>query len=240
MIAARLLTLMLASTGFSTALVADEIVAVAAERVFVPTGFDDNDDVEVVVDGVFPDTCYHIVPGTFEVDVATGSVTLFPKARRSDALCLMLPVPYTYVFNLGKMPMGRFRVKTWDGAITRELPVAEAASGGPDNELYAAIDNATIERHPDGTMRVVLEGMYTNTCMGWDRTEVINANAEVFEILPIVKIADRADCRNEKFPFKGVSVILPNVPPGRFLAHVRAMHGGSVNRVFTAELPTRR
>ncbi len=217
---------------------ADEIVDVVAERVFVPTGFDDNDDVEIVVDGVFPDTCYHLAPGTFVVDAAGGSVTLFPKARRSDAMCLMLPVPYTYVFNIGKMPMGAFKVKT--GTLVKDLPVAEATSAGPDDELYAAVDNATISRHPDGSLRVVLEGTYTNTCMTWDRTEIVHLNPEVVEILPIVKIASRPDCRDEKFPFKGVSVVLPSVPPGRFLAHVRAMNGGSVNRVFTVDVEARR
>ncbi len=224
--------LAIAASGASPAFADDRTVDVAAEHVFVPTGFDDNDDVEVVVDGVFSNSCYRMAKGEFTVDAARREIVLHPRARVDAAQCLPVLVPYTYVFELGKLPAGPFKIRTGDATIVKTLSVAEATTAGPDNELYAAIDNATVERLPGGKAQIILEGMYTNTCMRWTRADVIHNDAEVIEVLPVVRIDAGDNCHDQRFPFKGVAVELPSVPPGRFLLHVRSMHGRSVNRVF--------
>lgn len=210
----------------------DPVVDVQPQRVFVPTGFDDNDDVEIVVDGVFSNSCYRLVKGEATIDAERREVVLHPRARVASGMCLPILVPYTYVFEVGKLPAGLFTIRTGDAVADKTLSVAEATSAGPDDELYAAIDNATVEQRPDGKFQVVLEGTYTSTCMRWKGAQVVHKDPEVLEVMPVVQIVPGAGCRDVTYPFKGVAVPLPDVPPGRFLLHVRSMHGGSLNRVF--------
>lgn len=206
---------------------------VAAKHIFIPTGFDDNDDVELVVDGVFNSSCYRLAQGSATIDREQRAIVLHPRAHFDAGACLAVFVPYTYTFELGKLAAGSWTVRTGDGLLSATLEVSEAQTSGPDNQLYAAIDNASVERRPDGQAQVVLEGQYTNTCMRWVGATIVNKNPQVIEVMPIVRVDQGEHCRDETFPFKGVAVPLPAMPSGRFLLHVRSMHGRSLNHVLS-------
>ena len=70
--------LFLVLPNFATAADADgdsafkpEIVNIPLNKVYVPVGFDDNDRVQIVVEGDFPNTCYKIGPYTFHMNEVT-------------------------------------------------------------------------------------------------------------------------------------------------------------------------
>jgi len=235
------LAVMAALAGFSaTVALADgqdqPVVAVAAEHLFIPTGFDDNDTSEVVVAGILPNACYSSVKGELIVDQQNREITVTPKARIAPGPCLQVVVPYSTVFEVGILPMGSYKVKVAGSDIEKTLTVAESTSAGPDDELYASVDNAYVSDIPAQNRRViVIEGVYTNTCMRWDRTELIHRSPDVVEVLPIVKMVDGPACAQVLMPFKGTAVDLPVLKEGRYLLHVRSMNGTSLNRVFSIE-----
>jgi hypothetical protein len=242
MLTRHLLGLVVALSSSSLATVAlaeDTLVPVAADRVFVPTGFDDNDSVQVVVDGNLSNSCYKAAAGEFTIDTETHTILLTPMARVSDsAACLQVLVPYTYVYELGVLPRGDYSISVAGMDGSKRLSVAEATSAGPDDEFYAAIDNAYVAEFPSlGRRAVMLEGTYTNTCMRWVRADLKHVAPDVIEVLPVVAIVDNGNCVDMKFPFKGVSVDLPTLERGRYLLHVRAMNGSAVNRVFEISVP---
>jgi hypothetical protein len=204
-----------------------------AEHVFVPSGFDDNDNAQVVVDGLMPTPCYHEAKGRVEFDPATKIFTLTPRARVDAGICIQIVAPYTTTFDLGVLPAGHYRIKVPGVEGLEPLEIAEAANAGPDNVLYAAIDNAYVMDVPaQNRSYVVLEGTYTSTCMRWDHTELVHKTANVIEVLPVVRVEERPDCAVTRFPFKGVEVALPRLEKGRYLLHVRGMNGSAKNSIF--------
>lgn len=222
------------SSGLSPALaLADTVVAVDAARIFAPTGFDDNDNTQVVVDGLLPSTCFKLTDGWQEIDHQNRTIAIEPRAIFTDGPCIEVLVPYSYEFNFGELAMGDWLIKTTDGSLQKKMTIAEATSSGPDDQLYASVDNAYIQDEGPQGYKIVLEGTYSNTCMVWDKTQLIHKDALVLEVLPVVKLEQRDNCENRTFPFKGMKVALPSVTEGRYLLHVRSMNGRAVNRVFT-------
>jgi len=212
------------------------VVEVAAEHLFIPTGFDDNDTSEVVVAGILPSACYSSVKGDLAIDMAKKEITVTPKARIAPGPCIQVVVPFSTVFEVGILPMGEYKVKVAGSPLEKTLAISESSSAGPDDELYASVDNAYVSDIPAQNRRViVIEGIYTNTCMRWDRTELIHKAADVVEVLPVIKMVDGPACAQVLMPFKGVAVDLPVLKEGRYLLHVRSMNGTSLNRVFSIE-----
>lgn len=228
----------LVSAASTPALADDALVSVGAERLFIPSGFDDNDSAQVVADGILSSGCYKLAKGEFDVDYDAHRISLRVMARVSDGPCIQVVVPFTYVFELGVLPKGEYDVSVEGTDVVGKLSVAESANAGPDDEMYAAIDNAYVMELPSlGKRQIMLEGVYTNTCMRWVRTEVKHVARDVLEVLPIVKIEAADGCQDLRFPFKGIAVEVPTLERGRYLLHVRAMNGTAVNRVFEIALP---
>jgi hypothetical protein len=223
----------------SAVALADHTEQVTADRLFVPTGFDDNDHTQVVLDGFFPNSCYQIDEVEVIVHPDENMVHLTPKARVMDGICLNVIVPFTYVAEIGVLPQGNWKVEITTNRLVKDLPIAEAASAGPDDEMYAALENTYIVYDPEARRDVViLEGRYTNSCMRWLESRLIHAVPDVLELRPVVTIDERDDCIDGNFPFEGVKVSLPTLDPGRYLLHARSMNGGALNRVFSvAERP---
>lgn len=215
------------------AAVGDTVVAVDVDRIFTPTGFDDNDNAQVVVDGLLPNTCYQVTNGFQQIDHVNQIITIEARATLTDGNCVEVLVPFSHTFNFRELAEGEWLVRTTDGRLQKRLSIAEASSSGPDDQLYASVDNTYVIADGSQGYAIVIEGTYTNTCMVWERTEFIHKDPLVMEILPIVRIEHRPDCENRTFPFKAVKIKLPNISEGRFLLHVRSMNGDAVNRVFT-------
>ena len=69
-------TSFLTSSGLANDGQEPALVGAPVEKVFVPLGFDDNDNVEVVVHGHFQSTCFKVGPSTATVDAAAKTVTI--------------------------------------------------------------------------------------------------------------------------------------------------------------------
>ncbi len=227
--------------SFASPALADEIVTAEAQQLFVPTGFDDNDKAQVVVDGYYPNSCYRLEPSVLEVDLDKKLITIEAKARVVSGFCLQVLVPYSDVVELGILPRGQYTVRTSDLRLEKTLVVSESQSLGPDDTMYAPVDEAYVDYYPvQGKYYAVLNGRFTNTCMRWVKTQVVNANPEVIEVMPIIKLEEGENCREEVFPYKGMKVELPNLPTdGRYLLHVRSLNGTALNTVFNIPVDRR-
>ncbi|MEZ4750957.1 MAG: hypothetical protein R3B54_10145 [Bdellovibrionota bacterium] len=75
--------------------------AVASVKAFVPVGFDDNDQSQIVIAGRFPNTCYQVGPYEVKVDDADKSITVTQYAYVYSGVCLRMLVPYTQTVELG-------------------------------------------------------------------------------------------------------------------------------------------
>jgi hypothetical protein len=223
----------------STAALADDpagtLVIVDSDEVFVPNGFDDNDETLAVLDGYLPSACHKLAFTETVKDPVTGATTILQYARKFDGICLQVRVPYTSEVSLGVMPAGTFKISA-KGAAPQDLRVAEATNAGPDDHLYAPIDAVRVERdEATGSYAAVLDGRFTNRCMHFKEVNVINSGRTI-EILPIIEMDEtEADCGDDRdAPFSYRAALPEGMTAGRHLVHVRSLNGKSANAVFTA------
>lgn len=87
---------------------------VAINDAYIPSGFDSSSDAFVVVNGLFPNSCYrfrdakvdHVGPALHEVR-AYANVT--------EGLCLMVLVPFNKEVQLGKLSVGEHSIHFMNG-----------------------------------------------------------------------------------------------------------------------------
>jgi hypothetical protein len=216
-----------------SAFAAGELMPVQVSEIFAPVGFDDNDEVVVVLDGYLPNSCYKVENTHVKVDPATSAVEVTQLARRWPGPCLLALVPFSSTVSLGVLPKGDFTVKSF-GATDEKLSVGEATSSGPDDFLYAPVDHVSFAPSTGSdAVSAMLEGRFTNTCMAFEEVKVIDSTKTV-EVLPIMKMEERSDCQdNVEIPFRKYVSLPGGLYEGRHLLHVRSLNGRSVNRMFS-------
>lgn len=239
-----LITTLMATTAVSQNFIFDEpilppnseLVVIEADQIHIAEGFDDNDEVTAVLDGYLPDSCYRVTHNETILDPETGTIKIVQMARRYNSICLPVRVPYFNEANLGVLPTGSFVVTT-DGAPAKTLVVAEANNSGPDDFLYAPVDDARVEADFTNNRYIaVLQGRFTNTCMAWKEVKLMPTGGE-FVVLPIVQMEDRTDCIEAEIPFSWVLDLPEGMATGRHLLHVRSLNGKAINHMFSVVDP---
>lgn len=208
------------------------------EKVFVPMGFDDNDDVQIVLEGTFPDTCYKVGPVTAVVDRENRKILLQAQAYHyPNCWCIQVRVPYLKTVSLGVLPTGEYDLlmQEKDGAYGKAalVPVGASTNEGPDDYLYAPVADAEVEVPEGGGDPVlVLRGTFQNSCMKLREVRTINNPTEVVSVLPISEMpaAPGPECREERRAFTE-RVALKGLQASKTLVHVRSLNGQSLNRL---------
>ena len=86
------------------------LITSPVEKVFVPLGFDDNDNTEVVIYGHFTSTCFKTGPAKATVDYDTMTVTVDAQAYRYTGGCAQVMVPFTQSVKFGQVRAGSYTV----------------------------------------------------------------------------------------------------------------------------------
>lgn len=240
------LVALLLGTGGAGALAADatqpELVPVIPEHVFIPQGFDNNDNAQVVLSGSFPSTCYRAGPAKAQVDARRKRIIVHSEAYYyPEAVCLRILVPYTITVDVGVLQAGSYRVmmEREDGdLVTRgEFPVAVSANSGPDDELYALVQEARLGPPTDESLRtgkreLTISGTMTSSCLHIREVKTVYRDNNVLEVLPIAHMdGNNPACATVMTPFEEKLVI--DAPwNGDALVHIRSMNGQALNKVF--------
>lgn len=218
-----------------------KLVRQTPENVFIPQDFDNNDNSQVVVDGTFSSTCYKTAPVEYVVNHETKQVTVRNQAYfYSSSWCAFVTVPYFQTVNLGLLPEGKYEVKAEDerGASRPAgfLPVYYSKTIGPDDYLYAPVQEALLLTKKTNSKRaVLLRGALTSSCMTLADVKVLYRPGNVIEILPMAQMSNAGGCRDQMIPFEK-AVIIEHEPKGKALIHVRSLSGQAVNNVVNFDL----
>ncbi|MBI3018746.1 MAG: hypothetical protein HYY61_02495 [Deltaproteobacteria bacterium] len=214
------------ASGFATDPQGPRLLEVGVSDVFVPQGFDDNDNSQVVVEGYFPNTCYKL--GPVKIEKEENRIKITPQAYFYHGPCLQVMVHYTQEINLGILKAGKYKLDIPSDCPegTPTLFVAHSTNPGPDDYLYAPIESARVLSKETPTVR--LHGVFSNSCMSLDRVAVHLESNRVVAILPIAKFENTELCLNVLKPFhKDVRIEEPL--NGRTLLHIRSLNGNAVN-----------
>ncbi len=212
----------------------------APSGVYVPQGFDSNDNVEIFFEGQFSDACHKVGLTSHTVDEESKSIYITDLAYYfGNSFCAMMVVPYQKGLNAGTLPEGNWKVyfRHSRGNFVEEghVPVQAAQTERPDNHLYAPVEKTKFHNAlGEKPARIELSGRFFNSCMRLDQVKVVQREgSNVVEILPIA-IMERGGCEElaEGVEFDR-TVNLKNLRQGRVLLHTRANNGRSVNEIVT-------
>lgn len=216
----------------------DATYVLSSDYLFVPKGFDDNDGVQVVLDGWVNSSCDQVLPPKVSIHPDHGVIEIEVRAVRAEVGCMPVLTRFTAVAELGILGEGRYDVVTNNGWLVQPLIVEEASSGGPDDDQYAQVNEVLIDYAPDRVTEsdskwsVVIFGQYNNSCEKIDFIKVSDSGATI-EVLPVLKVEGEV-CLPVQEQFE-LRAFLPDIQlEGRFLLHVRSAGGKAVNRVFSA------
>jgi hypothetical protein len=210
------------------------VIDAPVKHLYVPHGFDNNDSVEVVITGEFPNTCYtrNTVEVSYQKELINIKVTAL-EPTNDNRVCAEMIVPFKEVVSLGNLQGGKYKVivnEKSDYKLEDELKIVEASSNSIDDYMYAAVD--FIEKVSQD--KVYLNGYRYSTCIEIDRVEVISNNKDTLSVLPIMKqVSDF--CPRKMTPYSvPVSIDLSTMTMKAPLIHVRTMDGRSVNTILNA------
>jgi hypothetical protein len=210
-------------------------VPVSIARAYVPQGFDNNDRAEVTIEGYFPNTCYRMGPTTAQKN-EKGEIEVTQTAYVYKGHCLMMIVPYQQSVSLGVLANeGQYRVM--DGLSKQELgvmPVAKSKTTGPDDFMYAHVDDAYITYIEPGRRAIVINANLPGNCWTMTDKKVFLEGNDVLTVLPIMEQTSEDNCVRDPVPFTAV-VDVPQLDKGRYLLNVRSLNGQSVNKLFDVQ-----
>lgn len=237
----------IASLGSAAKAFANNSILVQApvEKVFVPQGFDDNDKVEVVVHGHFPNTCYKMGPVSGTVDATRKKVTITASAYYyKGATCAQMMIPFIKSVELrGTVPVGNYKIEVINrpSAEAANLAVAKATRNEADDYLYAAVQSAAIEEKATGDFEVVLKGQHPHLfqgCVKFQKIKTTLTPENVVVLQPITYIEnDDNECigavATSRFEYR--APLSYHLNRGEYVLHVRALNGNSVNEFVSFE-----
>lgn len=207
-------------------------VDVKLGRAYVPKGFDDNDRIQIAVEGLFSNACFRVGPHHVQVDVAKKTITVQQQAYQYGIICLQIIIPFTTFFDVGIVPAGSYAIiDSYSKEKVGQLDVARSNNKGPDDFLYAPITDAYLLSEASKN-KVVLNGSFPDQCSTMEEVRVED-QGEVIVVRPLMK-RNGENCVPAKTPFTK-TVELQQKLHGLYFLHVRSLNGQAINRMI--EIP---
>ncbi len=224
----------------ATAYAQDDKPAVSdapVEAIFIPSGFDDNDNVEVVIHGTFPDGCHKVESAKANVDKVKRRITITARSVvDSDEYCVQSLTPYIQPVSLGKLEEGSYQVVAASNPeVMESLAVDRRKTESPDDYLFAPVENASIDVNREtGKQSLKLQGhfpYYFVGCMVIRDVRVVRDPVDVLVVHPIAELVNTDVCATQPADHAfEYTVGLQEPFHGEGLLHVRTLHGSSLNR----------
>jgi hypothetical protein len=234
------LSLILAALTLSTLVGATEpkVIISPVEHLFVPKGFDNNDNIEVVVTGKFPNPCY--IRNKVEVEVMGEKVFIRVTALKKDdgkaELCEKMSVPFKEAVTLGNFQGGNYEVIVNENTRFEQkdnLEVAVSTSRSVDEHLYPIVDYIDLGFTGGMSGSVMLVARTPSDCVAFDKVEIISNGKDSLSILPIMKKVSSQCNENKRQITIPVKFDASKIRNKDILLFVRSIEGKSVNSIIS-------
>lgn len=212
-------------------------ISASVSKIYIPQGFDDNDNVEVVLRGSFSDTCHQVGKATAEVDLAKKRISLKATALKYPGeSCTQSVTPFIETVRLGVLPEGEYQVTYGekDGVLQSSLKVERRKTESPDDYLYATVEDAYVDINAaTGKQALKLRGQFPFFffgCMVMKEVRTSLDSNNVLVVLPIAELVGDDVCESQPADrsFEYTSGLSAPIR-GEGLLHVRTLNGNSVN-----------
>lgn len=168
------------------------VVVSPLDHLFIPAGFDNNDNVELVVTGKFPNPCYtrNKVEVVVKDDVINATITSLLQTPSDSSICEDLKISFSETVTVGNLQAGNYKIIVNEGTrseLKGELEVAVSASHSVDDHIYAQIDHVNLGFAGGITGDALLIGYSPSPCLVVDKVVYRNNGMDTYSILPIMK-----------------------------------------------------
>lgn len=198
-------------------------VSIAAEHVFVPKGFDSNDNSEVVATGWYPNPCYEWSRAVVRKNQDAVHVDLKAFIKEgTDMVCIDMAVPYMETVKLGALKAGNSELLV--GHLESKVEVTKANSNSIDDYLYGQVRSVRSEK---GQLVIDLER--PSDCIELDRLQTVFNGKDVCSVLPIMKKIKEVCPRNPVMDTHRLDISEECKQADKVLFHVRSLEGKAVN-----------
>ena len=207
-------------------------VPISSARTFAPSGFDDNDQTQVVLEGSLDNDCYRLAKPRVTIDQTAKLIQIQPTADYFQWMCLEVLVPWTQVVDLGTLAAGPYNIKVGDNGQSETITINHSSTISPDDHVYAPIDSTSVTvDDASRTITATLRGRFTTRCAEFEEIRVLDSGKTI-QVLPIMKAGTSRTCRDRREVTFEQDVNIPWRDAGRYLVHVRSLNGQAVNQVF--------
>jgi len=225
-----------------------EIKAEPPQQVYVPQGFDSNDNSQIVVEGAYNNSCYRWASPALKIDQRNQRIYIKNKAYfYPKSVCLQMRISYVKEVDFGVLSPGQYTIYFVDNNNKphpfTKLQVEEALTSQPDDYLYLPVDRVEYLGQKKGIHYIQVEGQMASRCMKFKKAKVTHRRQNhVVEVLPIAEKLQEKPCPKRLHPYRQVIPLgkldLPldnSGHPEKLLIHVRSLNGLSVNEVVHPE-----
>jgi hypothetical protein len=239
----KLLLIALTVLGFNA--FADHTVEAKIGRIFIPpTGYDSNDNIQVMLDGTLTNQCQQVAETDVRFDQSNNVFYIRQIARvRMTREChlatlprhLTLPGSFNKEISLGVLKAGEYKISYRDGTgwSSRTFSVAAARTEDTDDAIYAPVSNFFIPEMMDANqeVQIVLTGVIGSRCLSWKEVSVEYLD-DIIVVKPKMELVGTNFCSLTPWPLEKI-VALGKLKPGRYMVHVRTMNAQGLSRLFT-------
>lgn len=228
--------LVLASALLSASIQAGEprVVVAPVDHLFVPQGFDNNDNIEVVVTGKFPNPCF--IRNKVDVQVDKNkilvNITALQKEDKRNEICSPMPVPFSESVTIGSLQGGEYEIVVNKGSKFEQLKkmnVAVSSSNSVDDYIYASVDYVDLgfTGGADGSAFIIAKS--PSDCMVFDHVEYVTNDQDTLSVLPIMKRVSQTCIERSQTLQIPIKFDLARFNHSKLLLFVRSMDGKAVN-----------
>lgn len=233
------LTMVFAVLTFSILVHASEpkVIISPVNHLFVPSGFDNNDNVEVIVTGQFPSPCYI----TNKVDVKQINdkifitVTALQRESSKSDLCEPMVIPFKEEITVGNLQGGDYEIIVNEKTPYEQkekLNVAVSSSTSVDDHLYPIVEYIELGFTGGLGGDALLHAKVPSDCLVFERVDYLSNNKDTISILPIMKkVSSVCNEGNERIQIP-VKFKLRSLSNKAILIYVRSIEGKSANTII--------
>lgn len=214
------------------------------EHVFIPQGFDNNDNAEVIIQGRFSNACMKTGPVEKHMDEANKIITLAPKMYVYEgAACAQVIVPFIQRVTFGHLAEGNWTVKLDQNPNIdiQPLKIRRSLTTAPDDFLYAPVDEVVLLPGQLGLrQKLVVSGNWPvspeDMCFELREIRAKLGADNTLVVQPIADIKATGQCPAQSLRqrvFQG-SLLLDKPLENDTLIHVRVLNGESLNKFYEA------
>ncbi len=224
------------------------VVDLALDNAFIAErGFDNNDNIQVVIEGYLPNSCYTLTQAQTNVSPEAMTVKISQIAARSvTGICeneAALPPDlaaqryFWKVVDVGLLSdVGQYRLSYSgrNGTMSKVFNVGLAPSDHVDNMSYVNVTNAFAASETptsETELEFRITGEITSTCAEISEDYVVEKVGDVYVLL-LNTVRSEDYCMPTSRPFYKV-IKVPTPEAGRYLLHARSIGGESKNKIFS-------